>query len=318
MNNPSNYILEGTMKIQNILAGKVVAAVVLLTASVCWGFQGNKPLVYGTIHEAAKNGDLADVKNHLARGANVNAKNEWGQTPLFLAATKGNKDVAELLIAKGADVNAKDIAGATTLYLAVAKGLGHKDLAELVELLIAKGADVNAENKLGMTPLQYAEIAEEKDIVEILKKHGARENQPSGSLPSHPPEPESTEPSAPLRILGDMMSKPKIIKQVDPIYPEDAIIAKVEGIVIIEATTDEQGKVIDAKILRSVPLLDKAALAAVKQWIYEPYIYAGKPRPIIFTVTVRFNLKKTSALFDLPKDFSHYDWIALRGAGHYT
>jgi len=88
-----------------------------------------------------------------------------------------------------------------------------------------------------------------------------------------------------------MMPKAKIIKQVDPIYPEDAIKAKVEGIVIIQVTTDEQGKVIETKIFRSIPLLDEAALAAVKQWIYEPYIYAGKPRPAIFTVTVKFSLK---------------------------
>ena len=378
------------MKIRNILEGKAVAAVVLLTALVCWGFQDNKPFVYKTIHEAAKNGDLADVKNHLARGADVNAKDKDGCAPLHLAASSGHKDVAEVLIAKGADVNAKEIFGATPLLYAAdhghmdvvellitkganvnaedAMGLtalnvikGSKDVAELLiakganvktassdgetplhvaadycqkdvaelliakgadvnakdkngrtplfkaamplfsafiegqkdfaELLIAKGADVNVKDNNGTTPLQGAGYAGKMEIVELLKKHGARENQPSGSLPSHPPEPESTEPSAPLRILGDMMSKPKIIKQVDPIYPEDAIIAKVEGIVIIEATTDEQGKVIDAKILRSVPLLDKAALAAVKQWIFEPYIYAGKPRPAIFTVTVRFSLK---------------------------
>jgi TonB family protein len=379
------------MKIRNILEGKAVAAVVLLTALVCWGFQDNKPFVYKTIHEAAKNGDLADVTRHLvrgadvnskdkdgcaplhlaassghkdvvelliAKGADVNAKNKVGDTPLHNAAFNGQKDVAELLIAKGADVNAKDDIGQTPLYEAA--GMGSKDVAELLiakganvktassdgetplhvaadycqkdvaelliakgadvnakdkngrtplfkaamplfsafiegqkdfaELLIAKGADVNVKDNNGTTPLQGAGYAGKMEIVELLKKHGARENQPSGSLPSHPPEPESTEIIAPLRIIGDM-PKAKIIKKVDPIYPEDARIAKVEGIVIIEATTDEQGKVIDAKILRSVPLLDKAALAAVKQWIFEPYIYAGKPRPAIFTVTVRFSLK---------------------------
>lgn len=98
------------MEIRNILEGKVVAAVVLLTALLCWGFQDNKPLVYGTIHEAAKNGDLADVKNHLDRGTDVSVKDNMSQTPLYKAALKdkGNKDVAEVLIAKGADVNAKN------------------------------------------------------------------------------------------------------------------------------------------------------------------------------------------------------------------
>jgi TonB family protein len=66
-------------------------------------------------------------------------------------------------------------------------------------------------------------------------------------------------------------------------------------VVIIEATTDSAGKVIDAQILRSIPLLDDAALTAVKQWIYEPFTIDGKKRGVIFTVTVRFSLNSKDA-----------------------
>jgi len=100
-------------------------------------------------------------------------------------------------------------------------------------------------------------------------------------------EPDSTPP---IRAIGEI-KPPNLIKQVDPEYPEIARQARVEGIVIIEATTDSQGNVINTHVLRSIPLLDDAALAAVKQWIYEPYIIEGKKRGVIFTVTVRFNLK---------------------------
>lgn len=78
---------------------------------------------------------------------------------------------------------------------------------------------------------------------------------------------------------------------VAPIYPEIARQARIEGIVIIEATTDIYGRVIDVKVLRSIPLLDQAAIDAVRQWVYEPMIINGRPRPVIFTVTVRFQLK---------------------------
>jgi protein TonB len=78
---------------------------------------------------------------------------------------------------------------------------------------------------------------------------------------------------------------------VAPIYPEIARQARVEGVVIVEATTDIYGRVISAKLLRSIPLLDQAALDAVRQWQYEPMIINGRPRPVIFTVTVRFQLK---------------------------
>jgi TonB family protein len=83
---------------------------------------------------------------------------------------------------------------------------------------------------------------------------------------------------------------PKRIKEVRPVYPEVARKARVEGIVILEAKADEEGNVADTRILRSIPLLDQAAIEAVKQWKYEPMIVDGKARKVVFTVTVRFVL----------------------------
>jgi TonB family protein len=94
-----------------------------------------------------------------------------------------------------------------------------------------------------------------------------------------------------VRAVGQIQP-PKLIKQVNPVYPEKARQARVEGIVILEAKADEQGNVTDARILRSIPVLDQAALDAVKQWKYEPMLIDGKPRKVVFTVTVRFMLKE--------------------------
>jgi TonB family protein len=93
-----------------------------------------------------------------------------------------------------------------------------------------------------------------------------------------------------VRAVGDI-KPPRLIKVVDPIYPEKARQAQVEGVVILEAKTDEKGNVEDARILRSIPVLDQAAIDSVKQWKYEPMVINGKPRKILFTVTVRFMLK---------------------------
>ncbi len=84
---------------------------------------------------------------------------------------------------------------------------------------------------------------------------------------------------------------PKLVKEVKPVYPEEAKKAGLEGVVIIEATTDSYGRVAEAKVLRGVPGLDQAAIDAVKQWVYEPVVVDGKPVPAVFTVTVRFQLK---------------------------
>ena len=94
-----------------------------------------------TLHKACEKGDIEAVKQFLADGADVNAKDDayGGLTPLCVAATK---EIAELLIAKGADVNAKSDDGVTTLHQATSHG--HKEIAEL---LIAEGADVNAKDE---------------------------------------------------------------------------------------------------------------------------------------------------------------------------
>ncbi len=91
---------------------------------------------------------------------------------------------------------------------------------------------------------------------------------------------------------------PKLIKTVAPVYPKRALNWGIEGIVIIEATTDINGLVTSTKVLKSVPALDKAAANAVKKWVYEPFIFEGRPRPIVFTVTLKFSVSGKSDLTD--------------------
>jgi protein TonB len=81
---------------------------------------------------------------------------------------------------------------------------------------------------------------------------------------------------------------PTKIKHVDPVYPVEAQRAGVTGVVIIEVTIDAGGSVARAKVLRSVPLLDAAALDAVRQWKYKPTMLNGAPISIVMTVTVTF------------------------------
>jgi len=95
---------------------------------------------------------------------------------------------------------------------------------------------------------------------------------------------------APVAAVGEIRP-PRLIKRVDPVYPELARESRTSGIVIIEAETGLDGRVVALKILRSVPLLDEAALDAVRQWVYEPMIVNGRPRGVVFTVSVQFVLK---------------------------
>jgi len=74
-----------------------------------------------------------------------------------------------------------------------------------------------------------------------------------------------------------------------PQYPADALAAGIEGVVIAEIVVNEGGNVTDAKILRSVPLLDDAALKAVRLWQYTPTLVNGQAVPVRMTVTVNFS-----------------------------
>ena len=78
----------------------------------------------------------------------------------------------------------------------------------------------------------------------------------------------------------------------DPVYPQLAILARLEGVVIIEATIGPDGKLMDARVLRGHQMLDQAALAAVRQWEFTPTLLNGVPVPVIMSVTVRFTLSK--------------------------
>jgi protein TonB len=103
-----------------------------------------------------------------------------------------------------------------------------------------------------------------------------------------PPPPVRQEP---VRI-GGTIRQPQKVHNVDPVYPAIAQAARVQGIVIIEATLSPDGRISNARILRSIPLLDEAALDAVRQWQYTPTMLNGMPVPVIMTITVMFTLSK--------------------------
>jgi periplasmic protein TonB len=104
-----------------------------------------------------------------------------------------------------------------------------------------------------------------------------------GGLPDAPPPPQAVR-------VGGQIKEPKKLKNVNPSYPDIAKQARVQGVVILECTISPQGKVTDVKVLRGIPLLDAAAIEAVKQWVYSPTLLNGVPVPVIMTVTVNFRL----------------------------
>ena len=118
-----------------------------------------------------------------------------------------------------------------------------------------------------------------------------------GGAPAEPPLPPPAPPAppppmaAPIRVGGEVRP-PALVERVPPVYPAAASAMGLEGRVILEAVVDEEGRVIDLKVLRSAGVFDKPALEAVRQWRYSPVLLNGRPVRFILTVVVSFTLER--------------------------
>ena len=123
------------------------------------------------IHLSAYQGNLDRIRNFIEKGADANAMDFYGATPLHYAAVRGNKEVVEFLISRGVQANTGDKDGITPQHCAA--GGGHKDI---VQILIANGADVNVKDIWGDTPLNYAARDGYVAVVRLLIANGADVN----------------------------------------------------------------------------------------------------------------------------------------------
>jgi len=173
--------------------------------------------------------------------------------------------------------------------------------SDYVEALTYKNLLLRMRANLEADPVLKQQLIAEADAlrnraIELNKERTAIRSDNAGvalaAPPPPPPAPPPTypAPAAPVRVGGNI-PPPTKIKDVRPIYPEDAQAARISGVVIVEATIDTEGHVGNAKILRTIPQLDEAALAAVRQWEFTPTLLNGSPVPVIMTVTVNFTLQ---------------------------
>jgi periplasmic protein TonB len=112
------------------------------------------------------------------------------------------------------------------------------------------------------------------------------------SIPRPPIVPPAP-PKAPDQIfrVGQGVREPRRISGSSPEYPALARSARVQGVVILEAVINDRGAIERVRVLKSVPLLDGAATAAVKDWRYTPTLLNGVPVSVLMTITVNFTLQ---------------------------
>ena len=121
-------------------------------------------------------------------------------------------------------------------------------------------------------------------------ENGVRSGVDGIGIGTAPPPPPPPAPPPPMRLHAGMKAPFKIV-DVAPVYPPVAQRARVQGVVILEAVIDAQGRVASVHVLRSIALLDQAAVDAVKQWRFTPALLNAEAVPVVLTVTVNFTLQ---------------------------
>lgn len=171
-------------------------------------------------------------------------------------------------------------------------GSGHKNKSEKKT---EKPAPQKLDLKAFVIPTEIPVDIQPESI--NLSGSGDEQGDPNGVIgapiwgESSPIFEKDVNPNSPALQIG-RLQMPKLIKQVAPQYPPTALKAHIQGIVRVEAVTDIYGRVIKAQVLEGPLLLRGAAVQAVKQWIYEPYILNGVPKAVTFTVDIYFKLNQ--------------------------
>ena len=195
------------------MRAKAVICGILTLALVTGGCKKRYHSLTTDLHRAAEAGDLAPVQTLIARGANVNARDDGRRTPLHLAARNGHREVVEVLVRCGAQVNSEDKQGQTPAtiamvsnrrsvveYLIGAGAVATPNMAAYlgdvakVKSLIEGGADVNAGTGTGWTALHYAARYNQPAVAEALMVAGARVDisDKLGTTPLHAAVEEGT------------------------------------------------------------------------------------------------------------------------------
>ena len=109
-------------------------------------------------------------------------------------------------------------------------------------------------------------------------------------VPDAPPPPE---PEGPIRfVVGGKITEPEKLSGPNPLYPEAARRARIQGVVVLECIIGKDGLVQNVKVLRGLPLgLTESASDAVKKWKFKPSTLNQKPVEVLYILTVRFNLQ---------------------------
>ncbi len=159
----------------------------------------------------------------------------------------------------------------------------HRYLAVLLLCFAPFAAAQNSRN-----PMQEANEAAE-ELAAITLAPLAPQPAPAAMPPRAPSREQG---DGPVRVSGGVMAG-QILTRVNPVYPPEAKAKKISGTVVLSAVISSDGTVQDLSVVSGPAAFGEAALDAVRQWTYRPYLLNGNPVEVSTVITVNFNLNAT-------------------------
>jgi TonB family protein len=196
----------------------------------------------------------------------------------------------------------RDVTDPAGRLLFIREGVALEDHAltlkpDYVEAMTYKNILLRMQASLTNDPAEKARLIADADASRnrVLEMRGPQAPPPTDIAPASfsgfgEPYDQTSARLTPVRV-GGSLRQPTKTHDARPTYPAQAQIDHVSGVVIIEALIDQSGSVANARILRSIPALDEAALSAVSRWQFTPTLVNGAPVAVIMTVTINFTLQ---------------------------
>lgn len=160
----------------------------------------------------------------------------------------------------------------------------------LLAAVVVVGCRPTAEKPSEVSAVPEAAASDEADAAVAPEPEAVAEGEGSDAAGESAAEGPDPAPGEPI-VIDDKTTEPRVVTKVAPEYTEMARKARVQGMVIVQAVIGQDGRISGTKILKGLPMgLDQQAVAAIKQWEFEPATRDGQPVAVYYNLTVEFRL----------------------------